>query len=108
MHDVCVATMLHECLKETVGRGARACMRRLEFVLHQIRPNFTSLNQRDSSVSAWQERQHTRARAHAHAHINGQAENVMPSITSPPLYFQENKPSHAALISSILRIKIRS
>ena len=37
-----------------------------------------------------------------HAHINGQAEKVMPSILSLPLYFQENKPSHAALISSKL------
>ena len=39
-----------------------------------------------------------------HAHINGQAEKVMPSILplSLSLYFQENKPSHAALISSKL------
>ena len=96
VHDEVVATMLRECSKETVGREARACMRRLEFVLHQSRPNFTSLNHRNSSVCAWQEHEHT------HAHINGQAEKVMPSILSLPLYFQENKPSHAALISSKL------
>ena len=74
VHDEVVATMLRECSKETVGREARACMRRLEFVLHQSRPNFTSLNHRNSSVCAWQEHEHT------HAHINGQAEKVMPSI----------------------------
>ena len=73
-HSKVVATMLRECSKETVGREARACMRRLEFVLHQSRPNFTSLNHRNSTVCAWQEHEHT------HAHINGQAEKVMPSI----------------------------
>ena len=88
--------MLRECSKETVGREARACMRRLEFVLHQSRPNFTSLNHRNSTVCAWQEHEHTRT--HQWSSREGHAINS-PSL---PLYFQENKPSHAALISSKL------
>ena len=88
--------MLRECSKETVGREARACMRRLEFVLHQSRPNFTSLNHRNSTVCAWQEHEHTRT--HQWSSREGHAINS-PSLS---LYFQENKPSHAALISSKL------
>ena len=98
VHDEVVATMLRECSKETVGREARACMRRLEFVLHQSRPNFTSLNHRNSSVCAWQEHEHTRT--HQWSSREGHAINS-PSL-SLSLYFQENKPSHAALISSKL------
>ena len=71
-------------------------MCRLEFVLHQIRPNFTSLNHRNSTVCAWQEHEHTRT--HQWSSREGHAINS-PSL---PLYFQENKPSHAALISSKL------
>ena len=71
-------------------------MCRLEFVLHQSRPNFTSLNHRNSSVCAWQEHEHTRT--HQWSSREGHAINS-PSL---PLYFQENKPSHAALISSKL------
>ena len=71
-------------------------MRCLEFVLHQSRPNFTSLNHRNSTVCAWQEHEHTRT--HQWSSREGHAINS-PSL---PLYFQENKPSHAALISSKL------
>ena len=39
-------------------------MRRLEFVLHQSRPNFTSFNQRNSSICAWQEHEQTHTRTH--------------------------------------------
>ena len=79
-----------------MGREASPCLCRLEFVLHQSRPNFTSLNHRNSSVCAWQEHEHTRT--HQWSSREGHAINS-PSL---PLYFQENKPSHAALISSKL------
>ena len=65
-------------------------------MLHQSIPNFTSFNHRNSSICVWQE--HEQTRTHQWASREGHAINS-PSL---PLYFQENKPSHAALISSKL------